>query len=89
MDSRNSVQIGTRRIWKTKPKMERHDVNKKGYNAIHCQSAFAFHIFAESQSPTLLFSIMMDQGEKNHYGFVPGFLLGVLLSDFRTPGKNL
>ena len=44
--------------------MERHDVNKKGYNAIHCQSAFAFHIFAESQSPTLLLSIMMDQGEK-------------------------
>ena len=43
--------------------MERHDVNKKGYNAIHCQ-AFAFHIFAESQSPTLLLSIMMDQGEK-------------------------
>ena len=71
--------------------MERHDVNKKGYNAIHCQ-AFAFHIFAESQSPTLLFSIMMDQGEKNHYGFVPGFLLVILEPPekiFKASGKSM
>ena len=54
----------------------------------------AFHIFAESQSLTLLLSIMMDQGEKNHYGFVPGFpgfLPCVLrrIYNFRRPGKSM
>ena len=78
--------------WKTKPKMERHDVNKKGYNAIHCQKRFTFSLNHKvSHAATLNYD---GSGRKNHYGFVPGFpgfLPSVLrrIYNYRSPGKSM